>query len=59
MLIHFTINTPEAVYQFQVNEVTGQARVTRWILKGQKGGHACTSMSTERARKFAARLQAR
>jgi hypothetical protein len=57
MLIHFTINTPEAVYQFQVNEV--QARITRWILKGQKGGHACTSMSTERARKFAAQLQAR
>lgn len=57
MIIHYTLATETAVYQFQVNQ--NQARVTRWILKGHKGTHASTSMSVEQARKFAQRLKAK
>lgn len=57
VIIHYTLATDTAVYQFQVNQ--DQARVTRWVLKGQKGTHASTTMSTEMARRFARQLQAR
>lgn len=55
MIIHYTLATDTAVYQFQVNQ--DKARVTRWVLKGQKGAHASTTMSTEMARRFARQLQ--
>ena len=59
MLIHYTISTQQAVYQFVINPEVGIARVTGWILKGQKGYHRSTSMSVEAARKFAHQLQTR
>jgi len=42
-----------------VNQTSGQARITRWILKGSKGAHASTSMSVHQARKLAKQLQTR
>jgi len=42
-----------------VNQTSGQARITRWILKGSKGAHASTSMSVDQARNFAKQLQTR
>jgi hypothetical protein len=55
VIIHYTLTTDTAVYQFQVNQ--DKARVTRWVLKGRKGRHASTTMSTEMARRFARQLQ--
>ena len=59
MIIYYSIVTDSAVYQFQVNQTSGQARITRWILKGSKGAHASTSMSVHQARKLAKQLQTR
>jgi hypothetical protein len=55
MIIYYTLATPQAIYEFQVNQE--QARVTRWIRKGQKGYDMSSSMSAEHARKLARRLQ--
>lgn len=57
MIIYYTIATVQAVYEFQVN--ANQARVTRWILKGGRGTHASTSMSTQQARKLAQQIKAK
>ena len=57
VIIHYAITTDSAVYQFQVNTAEDQARITRWILKGQRGVHASTSMSVGQARKLAKQLQ--
>jgi len=57
MVIYYTLATPQAIYEFQVNQ--GQARVTRWIRKGQKGYDMSSSMSAEHARKLVRQLQAR
>ena len=57
MIIYYTIATSQAVYEFQVN--ADQARVTRWILKGGRGTHASTSMSTQQARKLAQQIKAK
>lgn len=59
MLIHYTVATTQAVYQFVINTDAGLARVTKMILKGQKGNHCSTSMSVEAARKLARQLQTR
>lgn len=59
MIIYYSIVTDSAVYQFQVNQTSDQARITRWILKGNKGVHASTSMSVHQARKLAKQLQTR
>ena len=57
MIVYYTLVTDTAVYRFQINQ--DQARVTRWILKGHKGTHASTSMTTEGARKLIRQLQAK
>ena len=57
MIVYYTLVTDTAVYRFQINQ--DQARVTRWILKGNKGAHASTSMTTEGARKLVRQLQAK
>ena len=59
MLIYYTVSTPQAVYNFVINPDVGVARVTSWILKGQKGNHRSTTMPIDAARKFARQLQAK
>ena len=59
MIVYYTLVTDTAVYRFQINQDQDQARVTRWILKGNKGAHASTSMTTEGARKLVRQLQAK
>ena len=59
MLIYYAISTPQAVYNFVINPDVGVARVTSWILKGQKGNHRSTTMSIDAARKFVRQLQAK
>ena len=59
MIVYYTLVTDTAVYRFQINQGQDQARVTRWILKGNKGAHASTSMTTEGARKLVRQLQAK
>ena len=59
MIVYYTLVTDTAVYRFQINQDQGQARVTRWILKGNKVTHASTSMTTEGARKLVRQLQAK
>ena len=57
MIVYYTLVTDTAVYRFLINQ--DQARVTRWILKGHKGTHESTSMTTEGARKLIHQLQAK
>jgi hypothetical protein len=57
MIIHYTIATQQAVYEFQVHQAAGQARVTKWIRKGHKGYDRSTSMHIDAARKLARQLQ--
>jgi hypothetical protein len=59
MDIFYTIVTKEAAYYFVANSQYNLVRITRLVLKGQKGYHRSTTMSIDNGRKFARRLKAK
>lgn len=59
MDIFYTVVTTEATYHFVANQQLNLVRITKLIRKGNKGADCSTTMSVDRARKFARQLQAR